>query len=112
MAGFQDITISKGTFARPIGPGSHGPTDSNFMTPDTGSDAVRAEFLKTNAATPAQRMREAELKRIGLSEESLKTLKSNDRRTIETQVREQIARQAKDDPAYSGQTGLVADLKV
>lgn len=105
---FQGITISKGTFAAPIGPGPSRPLDPNFLTPNAGSAAARAEF--TNA--PAARLRAAALQELSLSEDQLKDLGTDARRAAEAQLQDAMIERVKADPNGNDRTGLIAEMRV
>jgi TPP-dependent pyruvate/acetoin dehydrogenase alpha subunit len=73
-----------------------------------GEKSVEAEFLKEAKKTPAERMHEAMLKKLGLTEEQFQALDPETKAAVEESIREEIAKQAK----QTGDTGVLADLSV
>lgn len=54
------------------------------------NDAAREEFFEYMRMTPAQRMREAILREMGLSEEALESLPPEEREKVEAEIAERI----------------------
>ncbi|MDQ2078628.1 hypothetical protein RA307_00415 [Xanthobacteraceae bacterium Astr-EGSB] len=73
-----------------------------------GEKSVEADFLKEAKKTPAERMHEALLKKLGLTEEEFQALDPEAKAAVEEAMREEVAKQAK----QSGETGVLADLNV
>jgi hypothetical protein len=80
---------------------------------DSGSNktsGVRAEFDQIAQKTPAERMREALLKRLGHTEESLKDLPAEERQALELQLRKMIEQEAKTAAASGARPGGIANV--
>ena len=73
-----------------------------------GEKSVEAEFLKEAKKTPAERLHDAILKKLGMTEEEFNALDPKTKAEVENSVREEIAKLAK----QNGDTGVLADLSV
>jgi hypothetical protein len=70
--------------------------------------SVEANFLKEAKKTPAERLHEALLKKLGLTEEQFKALDPDTKASVEQAIRDEIAKLAK----QKGDTGVLADISV
>jgi len=84
-------------------------TDASAAARNSGADSAVTDFLDYAKETPAQRMRDAILKSMGLSEDDLKTMSPEKRKAVEETIRQKI-RDAAEEAAKKGRTGLVADV--
>jgi len=73
-----------------------------------GENSVEADFLKEAKKTPAERLHEAMLEKLGLTEEQFKALDPDTEATVEESIRDEIAKLAK----QNGDTGVLADISV
>jgi hypothetical protein len=73
-----------------------------------GGNSVEADFLKEAKKTPAERLHEAMLKKLGMTEEEFQALDPDTKAEVEKSIREEIAKLAK----QNGDTGVLADLSV
>ena len=85
--------------------------DASAATRNSGAGSAVSDFLDYAKETPAQRMRDAILKSMGLSEEDLKSMTPEKRKAVEETIRQRI-KEAAEDAAKKGKTGLVADVTV
>ena len=83
--------------------------DASAATRNSGAGSAVSDFLDYAKETPAQRMRDAILKSMGLSEEDLKSMSPEKRKAVEETIRQRI-KEAAEDAAKKGKTGLVADV--
>lgn len=85
---------------------------SRLNTPadETGTSAVRAAFDAEAQKTPAERMREALLKRLGLKESDLATMSTEERQAVEAKLAEMI-KQEVEMRAQNDRPGKILDLK-
>ena len=83
--------------------------DASATARDSGLDTAVQDFLDYAKKTPAERMRDAILKSMGLTEEDVKSMSPEKRKAVEETIRQKI-KQAAEDAAKKGQTGLVADV--
>ncbi|HTI66584.1 MAG TPA: hypothetical protein VL460_03435 [Caulobacteraceae bacterium] len=84
-------------------------TDASAAARDSGAGTAVSDFLNYANETPAQRMRDAILKSMGLSEDDLKAMSPEQRQAVENTIRERI-KDAAEEAAKKGKTGLVADV--
>ena len=84
-------------------------TDASAAARNSGAGKAVSDFLDYAKETPAQRMREAILKSMGLSEDDLKSMSPEKRKAVEETIRQRI-REAAEQAAKKGKTGLVADV--
>jgi hypothetical protein len=70
--------------------------------------SVEANFLKEAKKTPSERLHEALLKKLGLTEEQFKALDPGTKAEVEKSIRDEIAKLAK----QKGDTGVLADISV
>jgi hypothetical protein len=70
--------------------------------------SVEANFLKEAKKTPAERLHEALLKKLGLTEEEFQALDPEAKAAVEEAMREEVAKLAK----QKGDTGVLADISV
>jgi TPP-dependent pyruvate/acetoin dehydrogenase alpha subunit len=85
--------------------------DASAAARNSGAGNAVSEFLDYAKETPAQRMRDAILKSMGLSEDDLKNMSPEKRKAVEETIRQKI-KDAAEEAANKGKTGLVADIKV
>lgn len=90
------------------GPASQ-PADATAMGRNSGAAGAVDDFLQLAKKTPAQRMRDAILKSMGLSESDLKTMSPEKRKAVEETIRQKI-QEAAEQAAKNGKTGLVTDV--
>jgi hypothetical protein len=83
--------------------------DASATARDSGLDTAVQDFLDYAKKTPAERMRDAILKSMGLTEEDLKSMSPEKRKAVEETIRQKI-KQAAEEAAKKGKTGLVADV--
>jgi hypothetical protein len=83
--------------------------DASATARDSGLDTAVQDFLDYAKKTPAERMRDAILKSMGLTEEDLKAMSPEKRKAVEETIRQKI-KQAAEEAAKKGKTGLVADV--
>ena len=76
---------------------------------NSGADDAVSDFLDYAKKTPAQRMRDAILKSMGLSEADLNAMSPEKRKAVEETIRQRI-KDAAEQAAKKGKTGLVADV--
>ncbi|HEY4029235.1 MAG TPA: hypothetical protein VGM25_02745 [Caulobacteraceae bacterium] len=104
-----------GPLALPSLAGAAGPSapptvaDASAQARDSGAGQAVSDFLDYAKETPAQRMRDAILKSMGLSEDDLKAMSPEKRKAVEDTIA-QIIKQRAEDAAKQGKTGLVADV--
>ena len=84
--------------------------DGSAASRNSGASSAVDDFMKLANETPAQRMRDAILKSMGLSEDDLKSMSPDKRKAVEETIRRRI-QEAAEQAAKNGKTGLVADLK-
>ncbi|MGZ3274372.1 MAG: hypothetical protein ACXU82_07155 [Caulobacteraceae bacterium] len=93
--------------ASPSGAGASPATSD--ASRNSGMDDAVSEFLDYAKKTPAQRMRDAVLKSMGLTEDDLKAMSPEKRKAVEETIRQKI-KDAAEQAAKKGKTGLVADV--
>ncbi|NEX94258.1 hypothetical protein [Caulobacter sp. 17J65-9] len=76
----------------------------------TETSGVRADFDKIAHKTPAERMRDALLKRLGYTEESLKDLSPEKREAVEQKLQQMLQEEAKTAAATGARPGQVKDV--
>jgi hypothetical protein len=84
-------------------------TDASAASRNSGASKAVSDFLAYANETPAQRMRDAILKSMGLTEDDLKRMSPEQRKAVEDTIREKI-KNAAEEAAKKGKTGLVADV--
>lgn len=70
--------------------------------------SAKDEFMDYAKLTPAQKMRAAMLARMGLTEDQVKAMGSDERQKIEDQLKAQIKEQVENDPQMK--TGSLLDV--
>ena len=83
--------------------------DASAAARNSGADTAISDFLNYAKETPAQRMREAILKSMHLTEDDLKNMSPDQRKAVEDQIAQKI-KDAAEEAAKKGKTGLVADV--
>lgn len=83
--------------------------DASAAARNSGAGKAVSDFLAYANETPAQRMREAILKSMGLSEEDLKSMSPEKRKAVEETIQQRI-KQAMEEAAAKGKKGIVADV--
>jgi TPP-dependent pyruvate/acetoin dehydrogenase alpha subunit len=84
------------------------PTGKRLSAASGEKESVETQFLKLAKQSPVERMRGAILKKMGLTEEDLQAMDPKTRAEIEKTIREEIARQLKEQCEQS--SGLLTDL--
>ncbi|EJL34421.1 hypothetical protein PMI01_01629 [Caulobacter sp. AP07] len=69
---------------------------------------AKDEFLDYAKMTPAEKMRAAMLKRMGLTEDDVKAMSADERQRLEDQIKQQIKEQVMNDPKMK--TGSLLDV--
>ena len=80
------------------------------MSSPIGEPTAKDEFLNFQAKSPAEKMRAMILAKLGVTEEQVKAMSTEDRKKIEDKIQEMIKQQVQNDIGKKGQTGLVADI--
>ena len=96
----------------PSGVGAAAPpkaVDASAAGRNSGASSAVSDFLNYANETPAQRMRDAILKSMGLSENDLKSMSPEKRKAVEDAIAQKI-KDAAEEAAKKGKTGLVADV--
>ena len=75
-----------------------------------GEPTAKDEFLKFQSKSPAEKMRAMILAKLGVTEEQVKAMSTEDRKKIEDKIKDMIKQQVQNDIGKKGQTGLVADI--
>ena len=83
--------------------------DASASARNSGASSAVSDFLNYAKETPAQRMRDAILKSMGLSEDDLKAMSPEKRKAVEDAIAQKI-KDAAEQAAQKGKTGLVADV--
>jgi len=83
--------------------------DASAAARNSGAGSAVADFLGYAKETPAQRMRDAILKSMGLSEDDLNAMSPEKRKAVEETIRQKI-KEAAEEAAKKGKTGLAADV--
>lgn len=89
--------------------------DMSWMQAEPAKDsqsAARAEFGDYMKLSPAEKMRAAMLKRLGVTEEEYKAMSAEDRKAIDKQIEEMIKEEVKASVEKENHKGLFADVKV
>ena len=68
------------------------------------------EFLELQQKSPAERMRDLILGKMGLTEEQLQAMDADTRKKIEEKIKEEIKKQVEN--SIEKQTGVITDLSV
>jgi hypothetical protein len=89
--------------------GSPSTPDTSAAARNSGAGSAVSDFLDYANKTPAQRMRDAILKSMNLSEDDLKSMSPEKRKAVEDAIAQRI-KQAAEDAAKKGKTGIVADV--
>jgi len=92
-----------------LSPPAGAATDTSAAGRNSGAGAAVSDFLELAKKTPAERMRDAILKSMGLSEDDLKSMSPEKRKVVEETIRQKI-KEAAEQAAKNGKTGLVADV--
>ncbi|MBU2091986.1 MAG: hypothetical protein KKB63_15615 [Alphaproteobacteria bacterium] len=95
------------TYTPPIGGAQ---TESQRSGKPAAGPSAQEDFLAYMQKTPAERMREAILGDMNLTEEQLQSMESQERLKIEQQIRETI--KAKIEESTEKRTGLLLDMSV
>ena len=91
-------------------PSFAGATGATAAARNSGAGSAVADFLAYANETPAQRMRDGILKSMGLSEKDLEAMSPEQRKAVEDTIRQKI-KDAAEQAAEKGKTGLVADVR-
>lgn len=83
--------------------------DTSSAARDTGLDSAVQDFLSYANETPAQRMRDAILKSMGLTEDDLKKMTPDQRKAVEETIEKKI-KDAAERAAEQGKKGFVTDV--
>jgi len=83
--------------------------DASAAGRNSGAASAVSDFLSYAKETPAQRMRDAILKSMGLSEQDLQNMSPEKRKAVEDAIAQKI-KDAAEQAAQKGKTGLVADV--
>lgn len=83
--------------------------DASAAARNSGASKAMSDFQDYANKTPAQRMRDAILKSMGLSEDDLKAMSPEKRKAVEDAIARKIKERA-EEAAKKGKTGLVADI--
>mgnify|MGYP000335413392 FL=1 len=75
-----------------------------------GEPSAKDEFLKFQSKSPAEKMRAMVMAKLGVTEEQVKAMSTEDRKKIEDKIQDMIKQQVQNDIGKKGQTGLVADI--
>lgn len=75
-----------------------------------GKTSAQDEFLGYMQKTPAERMREAILGELGVTEEELRNMDAQERAKIEEKIRETILEKVKETAEKN--TGMIVDMAV
>ncbi|TAH68118.1 MAG: hypothetical protein EWM45_05425 [Rhodopseudomonas palustris] len=83
----------------------------------TGKPAVTEQspeekFLAFAKKTPAEKMRDALLSQLGLTEEKLKAMPFEERQKVEKKITEMVKEAAEKQATKTGQTGFITDRRV
>ena len=111
MISLSDLTVRMGTFSAPIGPGAIS-TDGGPSASSDSTDAARAALNLPPQTTRAQQIRNAGLRTLGISDEQLKTMSSQEQSIVEDNLRDIVKQTVLADPSKANATGLIADIKV
>jgi len=84
-------------------------TDASAAARNSGAGSAVTDFLNYAKESPAQRMRDAILKSMGLSENDLKSMSPEKRKAVEDAIAQKI-KDAAEQAAKQGKTGLVTDV--
>jgi predicted HTH transcriptional regulator len=87
-----------------------GVSASTSASSSIGEPSAKDEFLKFQSKSPAEKMRAMILAKLGVTEEQVKAMSTEDRKKIEDKIQEMIKQQVQNDIGKKGQTGLVADI--
>lgn len=109
MIDFSGLSSAVGTLTAPLRARAQ---EGAKAVPDapSGGGTAEAEFLKYARMSPAERMRDAVLKQLGVTEEDLKAMSPEKRQAIEKKMAEMIKEQVEADPSKKGKTGQIADI--
>ncbi len=90
---------------------------SNFSMPSLGASGPKPkattpaeEFLEYQKKSPAERMRDMILGKMGMTEEQLQAMDAADRKKIEEKIREEIKKLVEN--SVEKKTGVITDLSV
>lgn len=83
--------------------------DASAAARDSGAATAVSDFLNYAKETPGQRMRDAILKSMGLSEQDLQNMSPEKRKAVEGAIAQKI-KDAAERAAKEGKTGLVTDV--
>ncbi len=83
--------------------------DASAAARDSGASKAVSDFLAYAKETPAQRMRDAILKSMGLTEDDLKSMSPDKRKAVEETIEKKI-KDAAQQAAESGKKGFVTDV--
>ena len=113
------MQVSSSTFGSLFGGVSKAPSkaglDMSWMQAEPSKEsqsAARTEFGDYMKMSPAEKMRAAMLKRLGITEDEYKSMSAEDRRTLDKQVEDMIKQEAQLAAEKDGKKGLFADVKV
>ncbi|MDR6627305.1 hypothetical protein [Caulobacter segnis] len=87
-----------------------GAVSSASTSSPIGEPTAKDEFLKFQSKSPAEKMRAMILAKLGVTEEQVKAMSTEDRKKIEDKIQDMIKQQVQNDIGKKGQTGLVADI--
>jgi hypothetical protein len=93
------------------GAGPAGVIDASAAARNSGSATAVQDFLNYAKETPAQRMRDAILKSMGLTEQDLEKMTPEQRKAVEETIEKKI-KDAAEQAAEQGKRGFVADVTV
>lgn len=86
------------------------PADDGLSASAPTSNA-REEFEKFAAMSPAERMRAAILQQMGVTEDQLAAMSSDERKAMEDKITNKIKEMVEETANRSGRTGLLADIR-
>jgi hypothetical protein len=84
-------------------------TNGNKQAKQTEDQKTVAEFLAYQQKTPQEKIREAILQKLGLTEDSLKSLSGDTRKKVEEEIRAEFETLMKNSLA---QKGILLDISV
>lgn len=97
-------------YSLPVANGTANASASEAGASSTASDAVEADFLKFAQMSPEERVQQAVLSKLGMTEEEFNKLDAKAKGDVLTKVRDEMLRQM--DAKGEHRTGALADIKV
>jgi hypothetical protein len=107
----MSISISS-SIGTAVSGGTDATTGSLTKSVDKESASAEEAFLKEAHKTPAQRIRDAILKKLGITEDQLAKMDPAERNAIEKEIAREIAEQVKANTSTGKKTGFFTDIRV